>query len=137
MGGQLVTLHWKKKFIILSWGLEPRNLVSNVIKTIFSFFSRNLFRTQKWYYIHQEVTPPRVRGGTHGHIRLQACTVDISDSEPDKFGSIPESSWTNPTLNNYVLFKIVQNTNFNLFFSRFRSQLSLFVWNERFGFIEC
>ena len=34
----------------------------------------------------------RVRGGTHGQILLQAYTVNISDSEPEKSGSLPESS---------------------------------------------
>ena len=34
----------------------------------------------------------RMGGGvTHGHIRLRACTLDISDSEPYKLGSLPES----------------------------------------------
>ena len=33
----------------------------------------------------------RVQGGTHGRILLRACTVYISDSEPVKFGSLPES----------------------------------------------
>ena len=44
----------------------------------------------------------RVRGGTHGQILLRACTVYISDSEPDKSGSLPESSRTNPTPDNFV-----------------------------------
>ena len=38
-----------------------------------------------------------VRGGEHGQIRLRAGTADISDFEPDKLGSLPESSRTNPT----------------------------------------
>ena len=32
----------------------------------------------------------------------KACTVDISDSEPDKSGSLPEWSCTNPTPDNFV-----------------------------------
>ena len=34
----------------------------------------------------------RVRGGTHGQILLRASTVYISDSEPDKVGSLPEKA---------------------------------------------
>ena len=48
------------------------------------------------------MNPQGVRGGTHGQILLRACTVDISDSEPDELGSLPESSRTNPTPDNFV-----------------------------------
>ena len=48
-----------------------------------------------------------VRGGTHEQIQLRACTVDISDSNPDKLGSLPESSWTNPTPSNFVFHTII------------------------------
>ena len=48
-----------------------------------------------------------VRGGTQGQILLRACTVYISDSEPDKSGSLPESSRTNPTPDNFVFHTIV------------------------------
>ena len=61
----------------------------------------------------------RVQGGTHGHFLLRACTVYISDSEPDKSGSLPESSRTNPTPDNFVFRTIVYNKNLNIFFSRF------------------
>ena len=43
----------------------------------------------------------QVQGGTHGQILLQACTVYISDSEPDK------SSRTNSTPDNFVFHTIV------------------------------
>ena len=48
-----------------------------------------------------------VQGGTHGQILLRACIVYISYSEPDKSGSLPESSRTNPTPDNFVLHTIV------------------------------
>ena len=49
----------------------------------------------------------RVRGSTHGQILIRACTVYISDSEPDKSGSLPESSRTNPTPDIFVFHTIV------------------------------
>ena len=42
-----------------------------------------------------------MQGGEHGQIFLRACTVYISYSEPDKSGSLPESSRTNPTPDNF------------------------------------
>ena len=53
------------------------------------------------------IMPQGVQGGTHGQILLRACTVYISDSEPDKSGSLPESSRTNPTPDNFVFHTIV------------------------------
>ena len=47
------------------------------------------------------------RGGTHGQILLRACTVYISDSEPNKSGSLPESSCTKPTPDNVVFHTII------------------------------
>ena len=67
----------------------------------------------------------RVRGGMHGQILLRACTVYISDSGPDKSGSLPGSSRTNPTPDNFVFH--TKNTNLKFFSAEFRSQLSLFV----------
>ena len=37
----------------------------------------------------------------------RACTVYISDSEPHKSGSLPESSRTNPTPDNFVFHTII------------------------------
>ena len=44
--------------------------------------------------------PSRVQGGTHGQILLRACTVY-------KSGSLPGSSCTNPTPDNFVFHTIV------------------------------
>ena len=51
-----------------------------------------------------------VGGGTHGQILLRACTVYISDSKPNKSGSLPEFpelSRTNPTPDNFVFHTII------------------------------
>ena len=58
---------------------------------------------QQYEYHH----PTWVQGGEHGQILLRACTMDISDSEPDKSGSLPESSCTNPTPDNFVSHTII------------------------------
>jgi hypothetical protein len=46
------------------------------------------------------IMPQGVQGGTHGQILLRACTVY-------KSGSLPESSRTNPTPDNFVFHTIV------------------------------
>ena len=52
-----------------------------------------------------KVKEAKVRDGTHGQILLRACTVYIS--EPNKLGSLPESSRTNPTPGNFVFHTII------------------------------
>ena len=57
---------------------------------------------------------------------MHSGTVYISDSEPDKSGSLPESSRTNPlrtilSLNNHIKYELKN------FSADFRSQLSVFV----------
>ena len=59
-----------------------------------------------FFFIYSTVR--RVRGGTHGQILLRACTVYISDSEPDKSDSLPESSHTNP------LYSLYDSITFNI-----------------------
>ena len=61
------------------------------------------------YNQHRSRNDTRVRGGRHGQIFLRACTVYISDSEPDKMGSLPESSRTNPTPDNFVFHTVVND----------------------------
>ena len=47
-----------------------------------------------------------MHGGVRGGL-LRACTVYISDYEPDKLGSLPESSRTNPTPDSFVFHTII------------------------------
>ena len=69
-----------------------------------------LFSSSGWWSVRFVGLRPaiyRVRGGMHGQILLRACTVYISDSEPDKLGSLPESSCTNPIQDNFVFHTII------------------------------
>ena len=67
-----------------------------------------------------------VLGGTHRQILLRACTVY-------KSGSLPESSRTNPTPDNFVFHTIVYNTNLNIFFSRFSiTVIFIFMYSLRY-----
>ena len=101
-------LNWKVQIegVVADYGLT----LGHCIGVINTFFLKLGIGKQE---------PGGVRGGTHGQILLRACTVYISDSEPDKLGSLPESSCTNPTPDNFVFHSIILNTNLSIFFSRF------------------
>ena len=66
----------------------------------------------------------RVRGGEHGRILHRACTVDKSDTEPDKMCSLPVSSRTKFTPWNFV-FHIIHTL--TLFLKDFCSRCPIYV----------
>ena len=66
-------------------------------------------------------------GGALGQIQLRACTVDISDSEPEKLGSLPDLSRAGQ-IRLWAILSFLQSYKILTIFSAdFRSQLSLFV----------
>ena len=65
-------------------------MVNNYSHESFSFVKSPFFK--KPAYENGQAASKRWQARTNP---LRACTVKLSDSEPEKFGSLPESSWTN------------------------------------------